>query len=113
MALRSVAQASTAKPAVALYRNICKELPRIMTIFSLDIPAPVVRGRIADMFRANAHVKDERVVRMLVTKGYLELEETVLQYKTRHQLLNKIDPTQLRTHVKKQSFMEGFLSGTV
>ena len=72
-----------------------------------------MRDRIANMFRANSHVKDDRVIGMLITKGYLELEETVLQYKTRHQLLNKIDPTKLRKHVKKESFLEGFLSGTV
>ena len=98
---------SNQKPTVKLFRDICKELPRVMTIFDLDLPekqvlqysrakkdtdavqntsAPYdrqsptpadvfphflqVRSHIASKFRANGFVKDERVVKMLVSKGY-------------------------------------------
>ena len=117
-AARSQAQT---KPALKLYRDIAREVraprssiepcgseartacqvPRILNIFDIELPVPVVRGsqsvhslrgahrvltfflcrfprpcfadqvrsRIAEMFRANGYVEDERVVKMLVTKG--------------------------------------------
>ena len=45
---------------------------------------------------------------------YLELEETCLQYKTKHQLLNKIDPVSLRKHEisDEDDELEAFLRGT-
>ena len=104
---------STASPAVELFRDACRELPRVLTIFDIDIPIPVVRQRIAGMIRENAWVKDERTIKMLVTKGYLELEEACLQYKTKHQLLNKIDPTSMRKHQESDDFLDNFLKGTL
>jgi len=98
-------------PTVKLFRDVCKEIPRISTIFDLDIPTPVIRSRIAKLIRKNAHVKDERVVKALVSKGYLDLEEACLQYKTRHQLLNLIDPTSMRKHAEvsdEEKFIRGY-----
>eukprot|EP01083_Nonionella_stella_P132354 402387_1 len=81
------------KPAVQLFRDMVRELPRVFTIYDINLPLSQGRGRIADLIREHKDVKDERVVNMLVAKGYLELEEAMLQYKTRHDFLNKIDPT--------------------
>lgn len=89
---------SQQSPTVKFFRDVCKELPRIATMFDIDLPVPVIRSRIGDMIRKNAFVKDERVVKALVSKGYLDLEEACLQYKTRHQLLNLIDPKKMRKH---------------
>lgn len=106
-------QVGQASPSVQLFRDTCRELPRIMTIFDVDIPMPVVRHRIANMIRENAWVKDDRTIKMLVSKGYLELEEACLQYKTKHQLLNKIDPTSMRKHKESEDFLDDFFKGTV
>uniref|UniRef100_A0A7S2GK57 NADH dehydrogenase [ubiquinone] 1 alpha subcomplex subunit 6 n=1 Tax=Octactis speculum TaxID=3111310 RepID=A0A7S2GK57_9STRA len=92
---RKVVQGHAGKQSIKLFRDIAKEVPRCLQIFDIDIPPKVIRSRIADMIRKNGHVEDNRVVAMLVQKGYLELEETCLQYKTRHQLLQKIDPPPL------------------
>ena len=46
-----------------------------------------------------------------ITYRYLELEETCLQYKTKHQLLNKIDPTYVRKRALKEAEEARFLSG--
>ena len=81
---------SNVKPSVKLFRDVCKEIPRVMTIFDLDLPVPEVhhfincesmrhlclfiiqvRTRIAGMIRKNAFVQDERVIKMLVSKGYV------------------------------------------
>jgi len=44
----------------------------------------------------------------------MELEETCLQYKTKHQLLNKLDPVSLRKHEMPDEDDEiaAFLRGT-
>jgi hypothetical protein len=42
------------------------------------------------MFAQNENVHDERVLNMLVEKGYMELEETLLQYKQRPHLLGML-----------------------
>mmetsp|Transcript_40066 Transcript_40066/g.68195 ORF Transcript_40066/g.68195 Transcript_40066/m.68195 type:complete len:85 (+) Transcript_40066:50-304(+) len=69
------------------------------------------RQRIGVMIRENQHVKDDRVIKMLVSKGYLELEEACLQYKTKHQLLNKLDPITLRKYEVSSDPLEAFLRG--
>ena len=100
-------------PSVSSAPRLLGAWAAVLTIFDIDIPIPVVRQRIAGMIRENAWVKDERTIKMLVTKGYLELEEACLQYKTKHQLLNKIDPTSMRKHQESDDFLDNFLKGTL
>lgn len=102
-----------ASPSVQFFRDTCRELPRIMTIFDVDIPMPVLRTRIGNMIRENGWVKDPRTIKMLVSKGYLELEEACLQYKTKHQLLNLIDPTSMRKHAESDDYLDEFFKGRV
>ena len=79
--------AAYTNPVPTLYRAIAKELPRVLTIYDIDIPVPEARAGIRSLFQANAHIKDDRVLDMLVEKGYMELEETLLHYKQRPHLL--------------------------
>ena len=74
-------------PVPTLYRSIVKELPRVLTIYDIDIPVPEARAGIRSLFQANSHIKDTRVLDMLVEKGYMELEETMLHYKQKPHLL--------------------------
>lgn len=76
-----------ANPVPTLYRSIAKELPRVLTLYDIDIPIPEARAGIRSLFQENAQVKDTRVLDMLVEKGYMELEETLLHYKQRPHLL--------------------------
>lgn len=39
------------------------------------------------MFRKNGHIRDPDVIEVLVGKGYMELEETVLQFKQKTHLM--------------------------
>mmetsp|Transcript_21287 Transcript_21287/g.44273 ORF Transcript_21287/g.44273 Transcript_21287/m.44273 type:complete len:123 (+) Transcript_21287:93-461(+) len=80
-------QLALVNPVPTLYRSIAKELPRVLTIYDIDIPVPEARAGIRSLFESNGSVKDERVVGMLVEKGYMELEETLLHYKQRSHLL--------------------------
>ena len=74
-------------PVPTLYRAISKELPRVLTIYDIDLPIAEARSGIRSLFQQNANIKDERVTSMLVEKGYMELEETLLHYKQKSHLL--------------------------
>ncbi|KAL3775339.1 hypothetical protein ACHAWO_001270 [Cyclotella atomus] len=74
-------------PVPTLYRAIAKELPRVLTIYDIDLPLSEARGGIRSLFQDNSQIKDPRVVDMLVEKGYMELEETLLHYKQKSHLL--------------------------
>ncbi len=74
-------------PVPTLYRAIAKELPRVLTIYDIDLPVHEARAGIRSLFQENAQVRDTRVLDMLVEKGYMELEETLLHHKQRPHLL--------------------------
>ena len=61
----------------------CRELSRVLVMYDLDMELPEARQAIRSHFDRYAHIKDERVVSMLVAKGYIDLEETLLQHKQR------------------------------
>lgn len=68
-----------------------RELPRVLTIYDIDLPTPKARKVIRGFFEGNAYVRDPRVVEMLIEKGYMELEETLLHYKQRPHLIKILD----------------------
>jgi hypothetical protein len=63
-----------------------RELPRVLVLYDLDIELPDARQAVRTHFDRYAHIQDERVVSMLVAKGYMDLEETLLQHKQRSHL---------------------------
>ena len=66
MALRGIVKASDFQKivdrtsVVSLYRSIIKELPRVMTIYDVDIAVVDARKAIRWHFDKNAHLKDGR-----------------------------------------------------
>ena len=67
-----------------------RELPRVLTIYDIDTPEDEARASIRAQFEKYSNIKDERVVDMLVEKGYMDLEETLLQHKQRSHLLRNL-----------------------
>jgi len=63
-----------------------RELPRVLTLYDIDLTLEDARENVRAHFDRNNHIKDDRVVDMLVSKGYMELEETLLQHKQRSHL---------------------------
>ena len=102
-------------PVVHLYRSMIKELPKVLSIYDIDLPLPFARNAIRQHFMTNHSVKDPRVVTMLVSKGYMELEETLLQWKQKAQLMRvfeKVGENRSRKPIDKRDLMKNFLAGT-
>ncbi|CAM9707278.1 unnamed protein product, partial [Discosporangium mesarthrocarpum] len=97
---------------VQLYRAISKEIPRILTLYDIDMDFQEARFAIADCFRRNSHLKDPRVVDMMVMKGYMELEETTMQYKQKTHLLRILQPSRGNSaRSVRDEFMDKFMAG--
>ena len=52
-----------------------------------------LQRKIRNHFYQHAHVKDSRVINMLLEKGYIDLEETLLQYKQKNHLMLLLEGT--------------------
>lgn len=63
----------------------------MLTLYDIEMPVPEARAAIQKHFRRNSYVRDNRVVSMLIDKGYMEFEETLLQYKQRTHLLKVLE----------------------
>lgn len=99
MALRSIVKRSdgikSTESVVNLYRSIVQELPRVMAIYDVDMPVKQARKAINFHFQKHAALQDERVIGLLISKGYMELEETLKQWKQKTHLLRILDPIEL------------------
>jgi NADH dehydrogenase (ubiquinone) 1 alpha subcomplex subunit 6 len=61
-----------------------------------------LRRHIRQHFLVNADLKDERVIDMVLTKGYIDLEETLLQYKqTIHLMMLLESPVPTHQNIKR------------
>lgn len=78
------------REVVELYRRMCKSLPHVLNVYDIDMTPKAARHHLADLFRHNSHIRDPRVVAILVHKGQLELDETLLQYKQRSHLIERL-----------------------
>jgi hypothetical protein len=68
MALRALIKPDPKKGALAkssvvqLYRSILKEVPRVLTLYDVDMPVSTARTALSYQFRKNGFVKDGRYV---------------------------------------------------
>ena len=46
-----------------------------------------IKRHLRSQFAANAHIKDPRVIDMLLEKAYIDLEDTLLQHKQKNHLM--------------------------
>mmetsp|Transcript_43292 Transcript_43292/g.104887 ORF Transcript_43292/g.104887 Transcript_43292/m.104887 type:complete len:122 (+) Transcript_43292:53-418(+) len=77
-------------PAV-LYKRIIKELPRVLTLYDIDMPVEQAKSTIRDRFYDNKDIKDGRVIEMLVNTGYFQLETSMLQHKQKNHLMHFLE----------------------
>ena len=73
MALRALVKAqpkiAEQQSVVHLYRAMVKELPRVMTIYDIDLPLKEARSAVNYHFRKHSQLKDGRVIGLLLAKG--------------------------------------------
>jgi len=77
--------------ALELFRISAKEVPRLQNLYDIPMPNSEIRRRLGNAFRKNADIKDPRVVHIMVQRGYMELEETLQQFKQKSHLMNMLE----------------------
>ncbi|XP_021762403.1 NADH dehydrogenase [ubiquinone] 1 alpha subcomplex subunit 6-like [Chenopodium quinoa] len=73
------------------FKLACRALPTVMDIYNLDDVATIsqLRSTIASQIRKNSHVRDPKVIDMLIFKGMEELENIVEHSKQRHHMIGQ------------------------
>ena len=91
------------RDVIRLYRDVQHNLARVLTIYDIttaDCSVGDARQAIRAAFDKNKDVQDPRVVSLLVSRGQQELEETLMQWKQKSQLMRTLKPSETlqRTH---------------
>lgn len=75
-----------------------------------DIPKTEAhcRAKLREEFEKNRHVKDVRVIDMLVVKGQMELVETVKRFKQKNHIMQYFKAP---INPKPKDFLSNFFSG--
>ena len=78
-------------------------------MFEYDIPKDETqcRAKLREEFNKNRHVKDVRVIDMLVVKGQMELVETVKRWKQKGHIMNYFKTT---VNPKPNDFLSKFFT---
>ena len=89
--------------SLSLGSKLFREVPRVLTIYDIDTPLPKATQMIRNSFEKHGEIKDQRVIDMLVEKGYMDLEETLLQHTQRSHLLRRLsENTEMKGSLRKR-----------
>ena len=77
------ARAAVAKQVVALYRQICRDVPKVLTMYQVEgfTVADARRAVLLNHFRSKAKIADPRMIERLLAKARQEVEEVLQQWK--------------------------------
>ncbi|KAJ1460234.1 hypothetical protein M885DRAFT_612864 [Pelagophyceae sp. CCMP2097] len=82
--------------SLLLFRTIMRNTTTILTLYDVSMTLPEARSIVRKAFALNKDVKDPRkgprVIAILQHKGRTELDEAMLQYKTKSQLMSFLEP---------------------
>ncbi|RMX58127.1 hypothetical protein pdam_00000042 [Pocillopora damicornis] len=91
-----------------IYSIKALNVPHSIEAYQLEISTKTGRAKVREEFMKNAHVRDIRVIDMLVIKGKMELEETHKLWKQATHVMRYFKETQ---EPRKTEFMERFFDG--
>ena len=92
-----------------LYRAWYRQVPYLShTNPDLPVTETQMYNKIRELFYQNRNVTDVRVIDMLVIKGQMELNETVMRWKQECHIMNYFKVTQ---RPKPKDFISKFLAG--
>ena len=77
---------------VQMYRQMCRDVPKVLIMYGLEHSAPEVRRAVLLQFRKHAHVTEPRILESLLARAAMEREETVNQWKQKGHLLAILQP---------------------
>lgn len=91
-----------------LYRAWYRQVPRILHDYELPVSEARMKNKLREMFQQNKNVTDIRTIDMLVIKGQMDLNETVLKFKQSCHVMNYFRTTH---NPKPKDFISKFLAG--
>ncbi|XP_057520195.1 NADH dehydrogenase [ubiquinone] 1 alpha subcomplex subunit 6-like [Amaranthus tricolor] len=79
------------KRVFEFFKLASRSLPKVMDIYNLEDVTNVsqLRSSISSQIRKNSHIKDPKVIDMLLFKGMEELENIVEHSKQRHHIVGQ------------------------
>jgi len=91
-----------------LYRAWYRQIPYICHEFELPVNAKHMRDKVRELFFANKHITDIRVIDMLVVRGQMELNDTVNKFKSHTHVMTYFQDPNTQ---KPKDFLSKFLAG--
>ena len=91
----SVAHAALSKSVVAVYRQVCRDVPKIMTMYQIE-GYTVSEARhmiLLNHFRTRRNVTDPRVIERMLAKARQEIEEVMQQWKQKTHIQAMLAPS--------------------
>ncbi len=81
-------------------------MPRILTLYDIDMPLDQAKAAVRKYFYDHKNLKDYRVQEALVAQGYFSLETTMLQHKQKAHLMRFLEGYTVPNEAERKRLFE-------